>query len=148
MRFFGILDVTDFGNQENLSLSLLHLQPAFGLLIVSFLHTQLPTWCWRVSFSSVDCLPACCLLLSQVGLTASLLALIVERVVHAAKSKPHLINSRDIDCPLWKTVYNKARALVQMPIHSATSLLYVFFWEGIYLFTIWEGISYLRDTGL
>ena len=41
MRFFGILDVTDFGNQENLSLSLLHLQPAFGLLIVSFWHTQL-----------------------------------------------------------------------------------------------------------
>ena len=41
MRFFGILDVTDFGNQENLSLSLLHLQPAFGLLIVSFWHTLL-----------------------------------------------------------------------------------------------------------
>ena len=50
-------------------------------------------------------LTACLLpvILSQIGLTASLLALIVERVVHAAKSKPHLlINSWDIECPLWK----------------------------------------------
>ena len=81
MRFFGILDVTDFGNQENLSLSLLHLQPAFGLLIVSFWHTLL-----GVEGSLFRMAPSVgCLLLFQVGLTASLLALIVERVVHAAK---------------------------------------------------------------
>ena len=56
MRFFGILNVTDFGNQENLSLSLLHLQPAFGLLIVSFWHTQLGVegFLLRVA-PSVDC---------------------------------------------------------------------------------------------
>lgn len=52
--------------------------------------------------------------------------LIFECVVHAAKSKLHLINSWDIDCLLWKTVYNKARAMVQMTIHSVISLLYVF----------------------
>ena len=83
MRFFGILDVTDFGNQENLSLSLLHLQPAFGLLIVSFWHTQLGVE--GFFFVWLHLLTDCCLLLFQVGLTASLLALIVERVVHAAK---------------------------------------------------------------
>ena len=56
MRFFGVIDVTDFGNQENLSLSLLHLQPAFGLLIVSFWHTQLGVegFLFRVT-PSVDC---------------------------------------------------------------------------------------------
>ena len=59
--------------------------PSTGLWLAHSEFSACPTWCWRVSFSSVDCLPACCLLLSQVGLTASLLALIVERVVHAAK---------------------------------------------------------------
>ena len=88
MRFFGHFDVTDFGNQENLALSLLHLQPAFGLLIVSFWHT--PNLVLKGFFFV---LTACLLpvILSQLGLTASLLALIVERVVHAAKSKPHLL---------------------------------------------------------
>ena len=61
MRFFGIFDITDFGNQENLALSLLHLQPAFGLLIVSFWHTQLVV---EGFLFRADCLPVACYSLS------------------------------------------------------------------------------------